>query len=107
MPRVKGSSRFGPVRALRLPLALDAWFEQRLREEPQRTGSEMLVELLHAGLRTRGRYFERHVATVARLLRSGDSARTSAYLLALQDTFGDEYLRHICACAQESVSTAR
>ncbi len=102
MPRVKGTSQRGSVRALRLPLALDAWFEQRLRDEPDRSATQLLLEIIHAGLRLRRGYFAQHVERLAFLHRCGDAGRINAYVQALTDTFGDAYVSHVHAVLTEA-----
>ncbi|MGA8098302.1 MAG: hypothetical protein WB810_06550, partial [Candidatus Cybelea sp.] len=64
MARPKGSAKLGPVRSLRLPLDLDHWFEQRLRDEIERPASDILLEALHGGLRLQSGYMNRHRQTL-------------------------------------------
>ncbi|MDQ2865943.1 MAG: hypothetical protein M3R51_06920 [Candidatus Eremiobacteraeota bacterium] len=95
MPRIKGSGALGPVRSLRLPRAIDRWFEERLRDNPARPGSDLLLVLIHGGLRLRSGYMENHQTEVAELLASGDDSALQAYLRALRDTFNDAYMQHL------------
>ena len=85
----------GSVRSLRLPLALDAWFEKRLCEDPQRSASEMLLELLHGGLRLRRGYMERHRAELESYAGRNDARGYADYRRALEQTFGATYVEHL------------
>ena len=107
MPRVKGTSQRGPVRALRLPLALDAWFEQRLRDEPDRSATQLLLEVIHAGLRLQPGYFAQHVRRLEFLHRCGDAGPINAYVQALTDTFGVAYVSHVRAVLADAKTGAR
>lgn len=93
MPRPKGSGKMGPVRALRLPRALDAWFEERLRERPTVSSSALLLEIIHGGLRLLPGYMGRHRASLIRL--QDDSQARSIYVAALRETFGAAYVAHL------------
>jgi hypothetical protein len=95
MPRRKGSGRLGPVRSLRLPADLDRWFEVRLRSEPRRPASDILIEAVHGGLRLRPGYMRRHYLTLAAFVCANDFERYQSYLRALADSFGDSYVQHI------------
>lgn len=95
MPRVKGSGTMGVVRSLRLPRSLDAWFEARLREHPERSASELLLALFHGGLRLQDGYMERHRAYLERHADAGDVRAYAAYRQALADTFGEAYAAHV------------
>ncbi len=97
MPRVKGSGLLGVVRSLRLPRALDAWFEQRLRELPQRAASDLLLELIHGGLRLRPGYMTRHRQHLEQLLVERKLEAYAAYREALVQTFGERYSQHLDA----------
>ena len=104
MPRAKGSGALGPVRSLRLPHALDRWFEERLRDDPSVPASELLLRLVHGGLRLKPGYMLRHKIQLERL--RCDTALREAYSAALCDSFGEAYLRHIYAWIEtESVET--
>lgn len=95
MPRVKGSGLLGIVRSLRLPLALDAWFEKRLCQEPQRSASDMLLELVHGGLRLRRGYMERHRTALEAYGARGDERGYNDYRLALEQTFDSTYVENL------------
>lgn len=95
MPRVKGSGLLGVVRSLRLPLALDEWFEKRLCQEPQRSASDMLLELVHGGLRLRRGYMERHRAELEAYGARNDAQGYGDYRRALEQTFGLTYVEHL------------
>ncbi len=95
MARPKGSGRFGPVRSLRLPLEIDEWFEQRLRDDAARSASDILLEAVHGGLRLQAGYMSRQYRTVASLVLANDRARYDSYMRALADSFGSAYVRHL------------
>jgi hypothetical protein len=85
----------GPVRSFRLPGPLDAWLEERLGLHLHKSFSEVIVELVHGGLRLREGYMPVHRRSLERLTVAGEDERLSAYRLALEDTFGSEYLAHL------------
>ena len=92
MPRPRGPTT-GPTRSMRLPVALDQWFESRLRTHPLRSASDVLVELVHGGLRLRDGYMAIH-----RHQLEGRRSRPAAYaeyLACLSDTVGPEYVEHL------------
>ena len=60
MGRVKGSGSMGPTRSTRLPAALDEWLESRLMLHRDKSVSEILLELIHGGLRLREGYMAIH-----------------------------------------------
>src|SRR3981081_922994 len=60
MGRVKGSGSMGPTRSTRLPAALDEWLESRLVLHREKSVSEILLELIHGGLRLREGYMAIH-----------------------------------------------
>jgi len=95
MPRVKGSGQLGPVRSLRLPLGVDRWFEERLREEADVPASELLLRLIHSGLRLRAGYMRRHYERLRRIEDAGDASMREGYLAALYDAFGELYVAHL------------
>lgn len=95
MPRPKGSGRFGPVRSLRLPFALDEWFEQRLREEATRPASDILLEAVHGGLRLAPGYMNRQHHSLTALAAANDRSRYESYVRALTDSFGSAYVSHL------------
>ena len=97
MPRLKGSGALGPVRSLRLPLPLECWFEARLRDEPDRAVSDMLLQLVIGGLRLRSGYMARHRERLKQLRRDAADAAHEAYWAMLRDTFGDAYIEHLQA----------
>jgi hypothetical protein len=85
----------GPTRSMRLPRALDEWFVERLERDRERSPSEVLVQLVHGGLRLREGYMAIHRRELERL-RSSESEQThSGYLRCLADTFGPEYVAHL------------
>jgi len=83
----------GSVRALRLPRALDAWFEARLRDRPTMSASALLLELVHGGLRLSPGYMARHRASLVRL--ENDPKGRCIYVDALRETFGLRYVEHL------------
>jgi hypothetical protein len=95
MPRPKGSATLGPVRSLRLPLDLDRWFEQRLRDESARPASDILLEAVHGGLRLRSGYMNRHRQAMAAFVAASDRSGYESYVRALTDSFGIPYVKHL------------
>jgi hypothetical protein len=94
MTRIKGSGQMGPTRSTRLPAALDEWLESRLVLHRDKSVSEILLELIHGGLRLREGYMSIHRrALEARAI--GDAAAYEAYRACLLDTFGPQYLEHL------------
>jgi hypothetical protein len=83
----------GAVRSVRLPRALDDWLEERLERHPQRSPSEILVELIHGGLRLREGYMAIHRRVLEGHVASG--AAYDAYVRCLDDTFGSQYVEHL------------
>ncbi len=92
MARPRGPSA-GQTRSLRLPAALDDWFEARMRAHPHRSASDLLVELIHGGLRLRDAYMSIH--RYALEARAGTPAAYAEYRSCLADTFGPEYVEHL------------
>ncbi len=92
MARPRGNST-GPTRSLRLPVALDDWFEARMRAHPHRSASDLLVELIHGGLRLRDAYMSIH--RYALEARVGAPAAYAEYRTCLCDSFGPEYVEHL------------
>jgi hypothetical protein len=92
MPRPRGTTT-GATRSLRLPIALDEWFEARMRAHPHRSASDLLVELVHGGLRLRDAYMSIH--RYALEARAGEPAAYAEYRTCLNDTFGPEYVEHL------------
>ncbi len=84
----------GPTRSTRLPAALDQWLESRLMLHRDKSVSEIMLALIHGGLRLREGYMAVHRrALEARL--GDDAASYAAYRACLLDTFGPEYLDHL------------
>jgi hypothetical protein len=86
--------KMGPTRSTRLPIELDGCLETRLQVHRDRSVSEILLELIHGGLRLREGYMAVH-RRVLEDLAPGDPARFAAYRAALLDTFGSAYLAHL------------
>jgi hypothetical protein len=95
MPRAKGSGQAGPTRSVRLPLALDRWFQERLERHPERSSSEVHVALLLGGLRLRDGYMAVHRRVLEHYVLSGQRDIYAAYVRCLLDTFGPEYVLHL------------
>jgi len=85
----------GPVRSTRLPRALDEWFASKSAVHPEKSPSELLVALIHGGLRLRDGYMAVHRRTMEHYLVTGESERYAVYCRCLLDTFGREYLEHL------------
>ncbi len=85
----------GPTRSMRLPLALDRWFEERLGMHAERSPSELLVTLVHGGLRLREGYMAIHRRVLEHYVSSGQTEVYAAYRRCLLDTFGAEYVDHL------------
>jgi hypothetical protein len=92
MARIRGTTT-GATRSLRLPTALDEWLETRMRAHPQRSTSDVLVELVHGGLRLRDGYMSIH--RYALEARVGTPAIYAEYRTCLLDTFGRDYVEHL------------
>ena len=95
MSRQKGSGLAGPTRSVRLPRALDDWFLERLERHAERSPSEMLVSLVHGGLRLRDGYMLVHRRVLEHYVLSGQDGVYAAYVRCLSDTFGIEYVGHL------------
>ncbi len=93
MARTRGSGTMGPVRSTRLPVPLDEWLEARLMLHTHKSASEVLVELIHGGLRLREGYMAVHRRSIETLAH--DASAAHSYLRALEDTFGAEYIKHL------------
>jgi hypothetical protein len=78
-----------------LPRALDDWFNERLGRYPERSPSEMLVQLIHGGLRLREGYMAIHHRALEEHLSSGRPDVYATYVRCLADTFGAEYVTHL------------
>jgi hypothetical protein len=85
----------GPTRSVRLPRALDQWFEDRLSLHRERSPSEVLVALVHGGLRLREGYMAIHRRVLEHYVVSGQSDVYAAYMRCLTDTLGTEYVEHL------------
>lgn len=85
----------GPTRSMRLPRALDEWFAERLDRHSERSPSELLVQLVHGGLRLREGYMAIHRRVLEQHRLSGDADTYEAYVQCLTDTFGREYVTHL------------
>ena len=85
----------GPTRSMRLPFALDRWFEERLTMHAERSPSEVLVTLVHGGLRLREGYMAIHRRVLEHYVTSGQTDVYAAYRRCLLDTFGVEYVDHL------------
>jgi hypothetical protein len=95
MPRPKGSATTGPTRSTRLPGPLDEWFQQRLDARRELSPSELLVTLIHGGLRLRDGYMAIHRRTLEDFIAAGQTERFETYLRCLLDTFGRDYVEHL------------
>ena len=95
MGRVKGSGSVGPVRSTRLPQALDDWFAQKCDVHREKSSSQVLVSLIHGGLRLRDGYMAVHRRTMEHYLETNDRDRYATYCRCLLDSFGREYLEHL------------
>src|SRR5579884_39369 len=84
----------GPTRSTRLPAAIDAWLESRIALHPDRSVSEILLALIHGGLRLRDGYMAIH-RRVLEERAAGDPVANAAYRACLLDTFGPAYLEHL------------
>ncbi len=96
MGRVRGSGEAGQTRSTRLPRALDEWFTERLERHSERSASELLVQLIHGGLRLREGYMAIHRHALEERGGPGTtSAEYAEYARCLADTFGREYVAHL------------
>ncbi len=94
MGRVKGSGSMGPTRSTRLPAPLDQWLESRLMLHRDKSVSEILLELIHGGLRLREGYMAIHRRVLEARIADGP-ASYDAYRACLLDTFGSQYVEHL------------
>jgi hypothetical protein len=78
---------------MRLPIALDEWLESRMAAHPHRSASDLLVELVHGGLRLRDGYMSIH--RYALEARIAAPAAYAEYRASLLDTFGNDYVQHL------------
>ncbi|GAC1502080.1 MAG: hypothetical protein NVS1B14_06720 [Vulcanimicrobiaceae bacterium] len=65
-------------------------------ERREQSASEVLLELVHGGLRLRHGYMRIHRKQVEKLIFAGEGSAQKAYLQALVDTFGQAYVEHLC-----------
>jgi hypothetical protein len=96
MGRLAGSGAAGKTRSTRLPRALDEWFIERLERHPEQSATELLVQLIHSGLRLREGYMAIHRRALEE--RGGPQAPSAEYVTyarCLVDTFGPDYLAHL------------
>jgi hypothetical protein len=96
MGRRAGSGNAGKTRSTRLPRALDEWFIERLERHPEQSATELLVQLIHGGLRLREGYMAIHRRALEE--RGGPAAANAEYVTyarCLVDTFGQDYLDHL------------
>jgi len=85
----------GPTRSVRLPRALDEWFGSRLELRAESSPSELLVALIHGGLRLRDGYMAIHRRALEHYATTGQRDRFLVYYRALLDTFGQPYVEHL------------
>ncbi len=85
----------GPTRSVRLPRALDEWFVERMERHRERSPSELLVQLVHGGLRLREGYMAVHRRALERHASAGERDAYDTYVACLTDTFGTEYVAHL------------
>lgn len=78
---------------MRLPIALDEWLEARMRAHPHRSASELLVELVHGGLRLRDGYMSIHRYALEERLTQPEAY--AEYRACLHGTFGSDYVEHL------------
>jgi hypothetical protein len=95
MARKKGSGALGPTRSMRLPHALDTWLGERFTRHPEKSPSEVLVSLVHGGLRLRDGYMAVHRRELEHYVLSGDLNAYQTYVRCLLDTFGVAYVEHL------------
>ena len=68
---------------------------ERLDRHPERSSSELLVALVHGGLRLRESYMAIHRRVLEHYVLSGQGDVYAAYVRCLNDTFGPEYVQHL------------
>jgi hypothetical protein len=85
----------GPTRSTRLPRALDEWFTSRLALTPETSASELLVALIHGGLRLRDGYMAIHRRALEHYVRTEQLESYALYRRSLLDTFGAGYVDHV------------
>ncbi len=92
---------------MRLPHQLDQWFEERIALRTDKSSSDLLVELVHGGLRLRHGYMAIHRRELERLITDNDDTGYRTYLGALVDTFGKSYADHLVKWLQADGFTPR
>jgi hypothetical protein len=85
----------GPTRSTRLPRAIDDWFAARQSLKPEMSPSELLVTLIHGGLRLRDGYMAVHRRALEHYATTDRPDLYATYRRALLDTFGSEYVDHV------------
>ena len=80
---------------MRLPRAIEAWFTQKLFHDPNRSSSDLLVMLIHGGLRLREGYMTNHYQSLKSLIGKRSVEAYNNYIVCLNDTFGPEYVEHL------------
>ncbi len=96
MGRIRGTGETGQTRSTRLPRALDEWFTERLERHPEQSASQLLVQLIHGGLRLREGYMAIHRHALEERGGPGTTrAEYVEYARCLADTFGPEYVAHL------------
>jgi hypothetical protein len=95
MGRALGTGRAGPTRSVRLPKALDDWFLQRLELKPEASASELLVQLVHGGLRLREGYMAVHRRSLEHYVTTSQPDAYRLYRRCLIDSFGLQYVDHL------------
>jgi hypothetical protein len=78
-----------------LPRALDEWFATRLDLKPEASPSEVLVALIHGGLRLRDGYMAVHRRALEHYLATGQIEPLRVYRRCLLDSFGSDYVGHL------------
>jgi hypothetical protein len=76
-------------------LALDEWFLQRLELKPEASASELLVGLVHGGLRLRDGYMAVHRRALEYYVATAQDEAYRLYRRCLIDTFGPQYVDHL------------
>jgi hypothetical protein len=84
----------GPTRSTRLPRPLDEWFAARLAVRTELAPSDLLVALIHGGLRLREGYMAIHRRELEHYVATSP-AQVATYLQCLLDTFGPDYVDHL------------
>lgn len=74
---------------------MDDWFAARLELTPEKSASELLVALIHGGLRLRDGYMAIHRRALEHYVRTAQVDCYAVYRRSLLDTFGTEYVDHV------------